>query len=115
MASNSTKAKKSLALELMEMVKPIKDRAAKFNSSIARNIKKTLLDTIQEEKEAIEDRIYELETFTLDTNVNSGHQGMTREECEERFKELIKKHYELKLLDLKYIEYQKAYQKYFEV
>lgn len=103
----------SLALQLMQKSKSVKERAGSYYDSIKRNIQKDVLDALVEKKDKLNDKIFELSTFTLETNLNAGVQAVTRDTCEKRFRDLIDAEYELELVELELKAKQATFDKYF--
>lgn len=87
----------SKALDLLQQSKSIKERAVKYAQRIAKSLELSLINTLEEEIEKMEDKIFDLENFTLDTNLNKGVKEMTKEDCETRFKEIIELNYKIDL------------------
>lgn len=101
------------ANKLLSANKSVKERASKFEVSIKRDIQKTMLDTLQTQIETKEDEIFELQDFTLETNLNSGKSALTKEECQRRFEKLIQIEFELSLLRAELKVKQEAFDQYF--
>lgn len=87
----------SKALDLLQNSKSVKERAAKYVERIQRTIQTEIIDSLTEEVEKMEDEIFELENFNLDTNLNRGLKEMTKETCEARFKSIIEMNYKIDL------------------
>lgn len=104
----------STALTILKTSKTIKERAEVYYTSIKRNLQKSVLDSLIDKKEAIEDKIFFLKDFTLDTNHNEGRIDISKENAEKRFKDLIEAEYELELLNREIEIKQKVYNKYFK-
>jgi hypothetical protein len=102
------------AEKLLRKNKSVTERAEGYITSIKRNIQKDILDALTTKAEAIEDGIFELQDFTLQTDVNSGQSAMTRDACELRFKQLIDLEYEKELLRREIKIKTKAFNKYFK-
>lgn len=103
------------ALGLMQSNRSVKDRAESYTTSIARNLEKEILDPLIDEKAKIEQKLFDLKDFTLDTNLNAGQARMTIEQCQARFKEIIELEYRLVLLNMELEVKQKSYEHYFVV
>jgi len=103
----------SKALTIMQKASNVQERAEKFEGTIARNLKKKILDPLVDRKEQLEDKIASLLDFSLDTNLNKGVIPVTREQCESRFAEVISLEYELKLLILELEAKTKTFDSYF--
>lgn len=102
-----------LALKLLSENQSVKERAENYAHSVKRNLQKTILDSLVEKKEKLEDELYELKNFTLDTNLNSGLRQMTKEDCEKRFIKIIENEYQLKLLEAELKIKEESFKKYF--
>jgi hypothetical protein len=103
----------SRANTLMSQNKSVKERASKFEVSIKRDLQKEVLDTIQTKIETLEDTIFELEDFTLETDLNSGKSAITKAECQERFEKIINAEYQKALLEVELRVKQETFNKYF--
>jgi hypothetical protein len=101
------------ALELLKTSKSVKERAESYANSVKRNIQKDVIDNLISKKEKLEDELFDLTNFTLETNFNAGLKTMTKEDCENRFKRIIEVEYELELLDAELKVKQKSFDKYF--
>ena len=108
MATKSTKA-----LDLLKSNKSVSERAENYIISVKRNIQRDIIDALVLKKEAMEDELFELTNFTLETNVNNGVQAMTKETIEARFKKVIDLEYKLKLTNLELVTKQESFDKYF--
>jgi hypothetical protein len=103
------------ALDLLKSSKTVLDRAENYITAVKRNIQRDVIDTLTSRKEKIEDDLFELTNFNLETDVNRGYQAMTKESVEARFKKIIDLEYELKLVDLELTAKTEAFNKYFSV
>jgi hypothetical protein len=108
MATKSTKA-----LDLLKSNKSVSERAENYIISVKRNLQRDIIDALVQKKEAMEDELFELTNFTLETNVNNGVQAMTKETIEARFKKVIDLEYKLKLTNLELATKQESFDKYF--
>jgi hypothetical protein len=108
MAIKSTKA-----LDLLKSNKSVSERAENYIISVKRNIQRDVIDALVQKKESMEDELFELTNFNLETNVNSGFVAMTKESVEVRFKKVIDLEYKLKLVDLELKTKQESFDKYF--
>lgn len=104
-----------LGLELMEKNKSVKERASSYFESIKRNLQRDIIDALISKKEDLQDKIFELSNFTLDTNLNAGLRQMTKEDCSQRFSELIQAEYDLKLTEIELKCKQESFDKYFSL
>lgn len=102
------------ALEMLKDSVSVSKRADKFVVSIKRNIQKDVIDALTTKKEKIEDDLFELGTFQLETDANKGLRALTKEECEVRFKRIIDLEYQLRLTDLELKFKQESFDKYFK-
>lgn len=106
-------ASSSKALTLMKMNRSVEQRADQYSVSISRNIKRDVIDKLTEQIEAIDDQIFELENFSLDTDHNKGVQMMTRDDAEVRFKKIIDLEFKREMLSLELKVKEKTFNKYF--
>jgi hypothetical protein len=103
----------SKALSLMKQNRSVEQRADQYSVSIARNIQRDVIDVLMSKIEDIDDQIFELENFSLDTDVNKGVRTMTRDEAEARFKTIIDLEFKRQMLMLELMQKQKTFDKYF--
>jgi hypothetical protein len=108
-----SKKKTMTALELLKTNKSVAERAENYVISAKRNIQKDVIDTLNSKKEGIEDELFELTNFNLETNVNLGLNEMTRTEVEKRFKQIIDLEYKLVLLEMEIKTKLASFNKYF--
>jgi hypothetical protein len=101
------------ALELLKSNKTVAERAENYATAVKRNIQRDVIDTLTAKKEAIEDELFELTNFNLETDVNKGYQAMTKDSVEARFKKIIDLEYKLKLVTLELTAKQESFNKYF--
>jgi hypothetical protein len=101
------------ALELLKSNKTVAERAENYATAVKRNIQRDVIDTLTAKKEAIEDQLFELTNFNLETDVNRGYQVMTKDAVEARFKKIIDLEYTLKLVALELATKQESFDKYF--
>jgi hypothetical protein len=109
----ANKAKTSKALDLLKSNKTVSERAENYIVSVKRNIQRDVIDAITAKKEAMEDELFELTNFNLETDMNKGFQAMTKESVESRFKKIIDLEYKLKLTNLELTAKQESFDKYF--
>ena len=107
------KEKSVKALDLLKSNKTVSERAENYVTSVKRNIQRDVIDSITAKKEAMEDELFELTNFNLETDVNRGYQQMTKESVEARFKKIIDIEYKLKMTNLELIAKQESFDKYF--
>lgn len=111
-----TMAKKEVsmkALDLLKSNKTVAERAENYATAVKRNIQRDVIDALTSKKEKVEDDLFELANFNLETDMNRGYQAMTKESVEARFKRIIDLEYELKLVDLELTAKTEAFNKYF--
>ncbi len=101
------------ALTLLKTNKSVEERAENFVTSMKRNIQRDVIDALTAKKEKIDDELFELSNFNLETNVNAGLTVMTKETCENRFKKIIDLEYELTLIGMELKIKQASFDKYF--
>lgn len=106
-------SKESVGMSLLKINKTVAERADSYYTSIRRNIQRDIIDNLQSRKESLEDRLFELKDFTLDTDKNKGMNRMTKEDCETRFKEIISVEYTLELLERELEIKSASFNKYF--
>lgn len=111
--AKTANASSSKALTLMKMNRSVEQRADQYSVSISRNIKRDVIDKLTEQIEAIDDQIFELENFSLDTDHNKGMQMMTRDDAEVRFKKIIDLEFKREVLSLELKVKEKTFNKYF--
>jgi hypothetical protein len=101
------------ALELLKSNKTVSERAENYATAVKRNIQRDVIDTLTAKKEGIEDELFELTNFNLETDVNRGYAALTKESVEARFKKIIDLEYKLKLVELELKTKQESFNKYF--
>ena len=101
------------ALELLKTNTGVAERADNYVSSIKRNIQRDVIDALTSKKEKIDDELFELKNFSLETDANSGVIEMKREDIEKRFRKIIDLEYELKLVSLELTAKQESFERYF--
>jgi hypothetical protein len=111
--TESVKEKTPMALQLMEKNRSVKDRASAYFESVRRDIQRDVIDTLVAKKEKLEDELFELTNFVLDTNINAGLRTMTKEECKSRFEKIINTEFELEILSLELSSKKASFDKYF--
>jgi hypothetical protein len=110
----AAKGKSVKALDLLKSNKTVSERAENYIVSVKRNIQRDVIDALTAKKEAMEDELFELTNFNLETDINKGYQQMTKESVEQRFKKVIDIEYKLKLVSLELNAKQESFSKYFE-
>lgn len=111
--AKTANASSSKALTLMKKNRSVEQRADQYSVSISRNIKRDVIDKLTEQIESIDDQIFELENFSLDTDHNKGMQMMTRDDAEVRFKKIIDLEFKREVLSLELKVKEKTFNKYF--
>ena len=101
------------ALELLKTNTGVAERAENYVSSVKRNIQRDVIDALTAKKEKIDDELFELKNFSLETDANKGVIEMKREDVEKRFRKIIDREYELKLVNLELTAKQESFEKYF--
>jgi hypothetical protein len=110
----SIEVKSTKALDLLKSNKTVSERAENYFISVKRNIQRDVIDSLTSRKEAMEDELFELTNFNLETDLNKGYQQITKESVEQRFKKIIDVEYKLKLINLELKSKQETFNKYFE-
>lgn len=88
----------SKAHKLLASVKSVTERADKYADRIKKSLSISIIDNLQERIEKIDDKIFDLENFALETNLNKGMVQLTKEDCEKRFAQIIELKFEQSLL-----------------
>ena len=101
------------ALELLKTNTGVAERAENYVSSVKRYIQRDVIDALTAKKEKIDDELFELKNFSLETDANKGVIEMKREDVEKRFRKIIDLEYELKLVNLELTAKQESFEKYF--
>ncbi len=101
------------ALSLLESNKTTKEKASSYVVSIARSLKRNVLETLQDKIDKLKDENFDLENFALDTDLNKNLRQMTKEDCELRFKKLIDNQFEIEMLELELASKTKVFNTYF--
>lgn len=74
--------KPTVAMGMLQKAKSVDDRSSSYHDTIKRNIQRDVLDALQTKKEELEDRIFTLSDFSLETDVNKGTSAVSRDEGE---------------------------------
>jgi len=90
------------------------ERAKTFTESIQRNLQKKVIDILIEEKEKLTDQIFAAKDFTLQTDINSGVNAITRDEAEKRIDTAMQLEYRLVFVEIELKERQAIFDKYFK-
>lgn len=104
----------SKALELLKQSKSVAQRAAQYVTSVKRDIQRDVLDALTKKKEALDDELFDLSNFSLETDMNAGRKQMTKDDVLVRFKRMIQIEYELKLITMELEVKQTAFNAYFD-
>lgn len=102
------------ALDLLKTAKSVEARADKYAARIKSSLNIEMILPLKEKIEKIDDEIFDLENFSLDTNLNKGQKLMTKEDCEERFRKIINLNYQKEMLTLELKAKEKAFNTLFE-
>lgn len=108
MSTKSTKA-----IDLLKSNKSVSERAESYYTSIKRDIQRDVVDELTKRKEKIEDDLFELKDFSLETDVNKGNVRMTKEDCKSRFMRIIDLEFELTLIEQELKIKSESFNKYF--
>ncbi len=101
------------ALALLKKSKSTTERASKYASRIAQSLRVDKIIPLEEEIEKIDDKIFDLQDFSLETDLNAGMKKLTKEDCEKRFGEIIDLQVKKTVLELKLKATQEAYDELF--
>ena len=104
---------KMKALELLKSNSSVAERAENYVVSVKRDIQRDVINDLTTKQEKIQDELFELQNFSLQTDFNKGLVEVKREDVERRFRKIIDLEYELKLLTLKLTAKQEIFNKYF--
>ena len=99
---------------LLNKSKSVIERASKYSKRIAKSLEIKMIDSLKENIEKMDDQIFDLENFSLKTDINKGRETLTKEDIEERFEKIIKLHYERDLTTAKLKSFENAFNKYFK-
>jgi hypothetical protein len=103
----------SKVLELLKQSKSVAQRAAQYTTSLKRDIQRDVIDPLIARKEKLDDELFDLTNFSLETDMNAGCKQMTKEDVLTRFKRIIQIEYELRLISLELDVKQSSYENYF--
>ena len=101
------------ALDLLKTNTGVAERAENYVASVKRNLQRDVIDALTSKKEKIEDELFELSNFSLESDANRGVVEMKRDDIEKRFTKIINLEYELKLVGLELAAKQESFDKYF--
>ena len=99
--------------KLLRKNKSVTERATEFVTSIKRNIQRDVIDELTAKLDTINDSLFEKKDFSLETNINAGQAAMTRNACEQRFKDIIDLEYRKYLLEREIKIKTKSFNRYF--
>lgn len=103
----------SKAQQLLSSVKPVNERAEKYAERIKKSLSIKIIDGLQERIEKLDDKIFDLENFSLETDLNKGMKQLTKEDCEKRFEQIIELKFEKFLLDRELLVKKSAFDELF--
>lgn len=89
----SENKKETRAFVMLNSVKSVKDRALQYSARIKTTLEVEMIHPLIEKVNKIDDEIYALEDFSLETDLNKGLRKLTKEDCEQRFKKIIELKY----------------------
>lgn len=90
----------SKALKMLNTAKSVSDRAEAYAPRIKESLKLKIIRPLKERIAVIDDKIFDLSNFALDTDLNRGQKQMSKEDCEKRFEEIIELSYEKDMLEM---------------
>lgn len=102
------------ALELLKTSKTVTERADSYAKSIKKDLEYKVIRALEQKKEGLESKVFDLQDFNLHTNHNEGKVANTQAECQARFEQLINAEYELELVSLELEAKRKIFNKYFD-
>lgn len=101
------------AQELMLKSKTVGERTDVFFERIKQSLNIKIILPLQEQVEELDDKIFELEDFSLSTDLNKGLRRLSKEDVEARFTKIMELEAEKTLLLLKLEAKQASFTKYF--
>ena len=87
------------ALNLLKKSKRTSERAKSYMETLGRNMKRNHIEGLEDQIRGLQEKVFDLETFNLNTNVNSGKVAMTREQVESNFNLIFNLQQEIKILE----------------
>jgi len=90
------------ALDLLKTNKSVVERAEQYAERIKTSLYNSVILPLKNQIDKLDDEIFDLKDFSLDTNLNRGQKKMTKEDCESRFVAIIEKEFEKDLLKAQY-------------
>jgi len=113
MGITEKQSNQSKALEMVKSNKAVSERAENYVTAAKRNIQRDVIDVIVSKIETMEDELFELTNFDLETDMNQGRVQMTKDAVEARFKKIIDNEFKLKLVRLELTSKEESFSKYF--
>ena len=110
----STKAMSTKALNLLQRSKRTAEKAESYISRIARDMKRSKIEDLEDQISKIKDKIFDLENFNLSTNVNKGEVAATREQVLSNFNQIFELQMEMKIMEEQLALNEEIYKDYFE-
>ena len=83
------------AFNLLDGAKSVSARASQYASRIKKSIELKIINALEEEIGALNDKIFDLEDFSLETDKNRGVEKITKEAAEQRFTDIINIKFEI--------------------
>lgn len=103
----------SKAKDLLKKNTSVEVRAEEFVVSLKRDLLRDIVEPLEVKIEKINDKIFDLKDFSVETNVNKGRSAITREGAKARFTEIIELEYEKTLLERELEIKRSSYELYF--
>lgn len=110
MAKNETKA-----FGLLSTSKTTKEKAKAYAPSIRRDLLNSFIIELERKKDKINDKLFDLQEFTLDSDLNAQQKRMSMEECKTQFNEILALEYELKLIEMELKAKREIFEEYFGI
>ena len=104
---------KTLALTLLQKSKTVSERAGAFLKGVKRDLELSVIVAAERKLEKIDEKIFELEDFSLKTDKNSGQEKMTQEAVLARFEQIFELRKERTLIKRELKADKKSFAKYF--
>jgi hypothetical protein len=102
------------ALTLLKKGKTTSERAERYAKTVKEDLFEEAIKPLERRILEIEDKIFELEDFNLETNLNAGMRRMDGEEVKRRFKSMIDLNYEKRLVELELATKKAVYNSLFD-
>lgn len=103
----------TLAFDLLKKRKSTEVKAEQYAKRVSESIKLKVINTLEEKIDDIDDKIFDLENFSLETDHNKGLKQLTKEDIEARFTLLIELGYQKDLLQAELDSKKASFSKYF--